>query len=612
MTQQTTREIDIFARPERIRDLPRYRELSRLDAYFRGVQYDGRPDWWSGVDGHGEQVPLRERKPCVIYPLPKAAVNQATRFIAGEGRFPQIKAEPVEVEDALSPEMALSEDEAETLTKLVREILRQVRLKSRVLEMLRRGLSSGTVCAIVGIRRGKFVLDLPDPKDCFPRFKDDDVHGEVEALVWSYCFERTVEDRDGNFVPKTFHFRRDVTADEYVVYEDAPKPEIPGQMISWTRDETRTKKHGLGFCPALWIRNQPETSRDSIDGVSLYEGLLDEFDALNFALSQRHRGIHYLGTPQVYETGVSEDENPAGGSVRGARSPSERTSTTRPPKHADAASDPVTGGPFGVMPKNRRAVAPDRVLSYKSEGVRLGIVETTGAAFDATSKHVADVRSRILEAIDVVLLDPTTVAGKGEISAKALAILFAPLLALVDELREQWWEDCLERLLATMLRTIAVRARKRTAGDDIGSLLLPGVENAAQILDRFWFKHEGGEDWIAPRLTPIWGDYFSPSNEDVKAAVDAADAAKQGGLIRPETATRHVASYFGVDDPAAEAEHGDAATLHGAKKRLNTMAEEPDPPESQKEPGGSTEEGGEKFRGAAKDEGEGEEEDDED
>jgi hypothetical protein len=564
MPDLPTKELDVFARPERLRELPRYRELSRLDAYYRGTQYDGRPDWWTGETGSGETVPLRERRPCVIYPLPRAAVNQATRFTCGEGRFPVLRVEPSEAEDALSPGMVLSDDEAEALTRLLQEIASQVRLKSRALEMLRRGLSAGTTPAILGVRRGRLTLDLPDPRDCFAEFVDGDPTAPVLRLVWAYSYEKTVEDANGNCCVRTFWFRRDVTAEEYVAYHDAPRPELPGMPVEWRRDEERTVRHGLGFCPVVWARNQPETSRDSIDGVSLYEGLEDEFDALNFALSQRHRGIHYFGTPQAYETGVSDDEQPGGPPLRPAKTP----------KTDDAKYPAAQAGPFGVNPKNRgrRPQAPDRIWSYKGDGVRLGILETTGAAFDAATKHVADVRARILEAIDVVLLDPTTVAGKGEISAKALAILFAPLLALVDELREQWWEDCLEKILSMFFRMIAVRFRRGKTGDKIGSLLLPGVERAAPLLERFWFRHESGEEWIPPRIIPQWGDYFSPSNDDVKAAIAAAADAKSERLVTGETATRFVASYMGVDDPAEEAEKADEGSLHAARKKLDEMA----------------------------------------
>lgn len=572
-------EIDLFAYPERICELGRYRALDRLDAYYRGTQYDGRPDWWTGLDASGEQVPLRERKPCVIYPLPKAAVNQATRFTFGEGRFPAIKAEPVEPEDALSPEMALSEDEAEALTKFVSEICRQLRLKSAALGMMRDGLSRGTCCVVLGLRKGKFVLDRPDAKDCHVEFVDGDPRGEVERLVWCYRFDKPVKLKDGSFVTKTFYFRRDITRERFVVYRDAEPPEIPGTPVRWEEDEDASVDHGLGFCPVVWIRNAPGECA-AVDGTSLYRDLEDEFDALNFALSQRHRGVHFFGTPQAYETGVGEDEKPG---IVGR--------TSRPPKE-------VEGDAYakGNREKHRmgpaRMYRPDMIWSFKGPA-QLGILETSGRAFEVATKHVADIRSRILEAIDVVLLDPTTVAGKGEISAKALQILFYPLLALVDELRELWWEDGIERILSMCLRMVAVRARRAAEGEE--RLLLVGVDRVAPILERCFLDTPGGRMWIPPRLTPAWGDYFSPSNSDVKEAVDAADAAKQAGLIKPETASRHVAAYFGVHDVEAEAEDANADALHAAKKRLDEMAEERTAGEREPD---------EKFRGAAKDEAE--------
>ncbi len=582
MLPQDYKDLDLFARPERLSETPRYRVLNALDAYYRGTQYDGRPDWWTGLNASGEQVPLRERRPCVIYPLPKAAVNQATRFTVGEGRFPTIKAEPVEADDALSPEMALSEEEADALTKFVAELLRQLRLKSIALDLMRRGLSSSTAVAIVQIRNGRFSLLLPNAKDCHVEFVDGDPDGEVERLTWCYRYERQVELSDGSIVTRPFFFRRDVTAERFVVYKEALPPELPGQDVRWEIDEEQGVEHGFGCCPVVWTRNMPDDHANP-DGVSLYRDLDEEFDALNFALSQRHRGVHFFGTPQAYETEVGEDEQP--GMV--AR-------TSRPPK--ETANDPYARGNrekhrMGGSPA--RQYRPDQIWSYKGKA-QIGVLETSGKAFEVATKHVADIRARILEAIDVVLLDPTTVAGKGEISAKALQILFYPLLALVDELREGWWERCFERILSMCLRIVATKSA--TMGEQGKRLLLPGVDRVAPILQRHWLETPDGKVWIPPRLTPAWGDYFSPSNADVKAAVDAADSAKQGGLITDETATRYVAPYFGVHDPAKEAEDAESGSAHGARKKLDAMGED----ESNKSETENEDGGGEEFRGAAK------------
>lgn len=583
-SQEEFKDLDPFATPERICELARHRRLDRLDRYFRSAQYEGLPDWWTGVGpGKHEPVPLRERAPCVIYPLPKAAVNQATRFTVGEGRFPSIKVEPAKADDALSPEMALSADEADVLTKLASEIQRQLRLKSVSLDLMRRGLSVGTVVPIVQIRDGKFCVDLAHARDCWPEFVGGDPEGEVERLVWCYRYEREVVLPDGSIVNRTFWFRRDITRTHFVAYFEARTPEIPGMPVQWKIDDERSVEHGFGVCPVLWIRNMP-AEHSSLDGVSLYQDLDEEFDALNFALSQRHRGVHYFGTPQAYETNVGEEEKPG---MTGR--------TSRAPKEVEVDQYAHQMGARGQSQAKARMLRPDSIWSYRGEA-ELGVLETSGKAFEVATKHVADVRARILEAIDVVLLDPTTVAGKGEISAKALAIMFAPLLALVDELRESWWERGFERILSLCLRIVATRGRALTERGQ--RLLLPGIARALPILDRCWLDTPDGRVWIGPRLTPSWGDYFSAGPADVKSAVDAADAAKQAGLIRPETATRYVAPYFGVHDIAAEAEEADGVTPEDAKRKLERMAEEKDAPAAVEETG---DDGAEEIRGAAKD-----------
>jgi hypothetical protein len=194
-----------------------------------------------------------------------------------------------------------------------------------------------------------------------------------------------------------------------------------------------------------------------------------------------------------------------------------------------AANEAIAKGIAPRMSSPARKSAPDRIDSYKSPEVKLGIIETTGAAFDAASKHVLDIRARILEAIDVILLDPTTVAGKGDVSAKALALMYAPLLALVDELRDCWWASGLQPILSMMLRITATMGGK--------GLYVPGAMKAAKILSRFFMKPEGAEApiWCCPKLCPTWGAYFALPKPEPKDAVDIASKAKEAKLITPAT-----------------------------------------------------------------------------
>lgn len=533
---------DYFGAPERIAATRRAQEIARLRHYYKGSQYDGKPDWFTGKGKDGEVVPLRERKPCIVYPMPKAVCNQATRFTFGEGRFPQIAVPETDSDDATT---TVSREEAKLLTTYLGKVIEKARLKSAMRRLLRVGLSQRTAVAVLGVRRGRFTVDMPRPQDCFPQFVDDDPESDVRAMVWCYAFEKEVQ-RGQAIVTETHLFRRDYTETEIVFFRDALV--VPGKAVEWVRDETRTKAHKLGFCPVIWIRNLPAEDCQDIDGLSLYEDLYEEFDALNFSLSQRHRGITYFGSPQAYETGVGEDEQP--GAV--ARTERAAKSTT----DARAAKDPYQK----AAGQAARKTAPDQIWSYRNPDAAPGIIETTGAAFKVASEHVLDVRARILEAIDVVLLDPMTVAGKGELSAKALAMMYAPLLALVDELRDCWWSTGLSPLLSMVLRiTVALGGR---------GILLPKAAAVAKLCKRFLVDFEGVTLWVAPEMIPSWGSYFSPTNTEIGELVTATCKARDGKLIKDATARRNVAPYFGegeTDDDDDDAPDSDRRPRAGGR-----------------------------------------------
>jgi len=170
-------------------------------------------------------------------------------------------------------------------------------------------------------------------------------------------------------------------------------------------------------------------------------------------------------------------------------------------------------------------------------------METTGKAFEVASKHVLDVRSRLLEAMDVVLMDSSEIAGKGELSAKALAMMYAPLLALVDELRDCWWATGLARILSMLLRITAKLGGR--------GILVPNARTVAAICQRFLVETEDEVTkatitlWAPPKMLPSWGAYFSPTNAEIGELVDATVKARDGRLVSDATARRNVAPYFG-------------------------------------------------------------------
>lgn len=542
----------------------RYQRLARLLAYTDSTQYAGRPDWWTGGS---KRVPLRERAPCIIYPLPKNAALEATRFTFGEGRFPKLVVRAEDADTAVGG-FGLSKDEAETLQRGVADLIEQAQLKRGMRTLLLGGLTACTAVALLSVRDGAFCVDYARALDCIPTFKrPGDPTSPVVALTWTYQYaSEEPDERTGEPKSVKRYFRRDITELEVIDYE--ADEVVVGKRPTWR--EANREKHGFSFCPVVWIRNLPSENRGDIDGTSLLDGLFDEFDSLNLALSQRHRGIMFFGVPQPWETGVDEDDGPgAGGRTAGPVGYSAAPAGALAPPGAVGAAGGVCA-PSATSPA--RAVGPDKIWSYESAEVKVGLIETTGKAFEVATAHVDDISARLKQSMGVVLANAADVLGKGDMSAKFLALVYAPLLALVDDLRECWWGAGLQPILQMLLRMVAELDGK--------TLLLRNARGLAAILKGRTMAVEGGSMWLPPPMHPVWGAYFSASGDEVGKDVDAAEKAKDAKLISDKTAVTYVANHFGVEDveeelEAIEEDAETAATSHAdsfgaAVQRLTT------------------------------------------
>ncbi len=522
--------------PHLIQHTPRARQLRRLRAYYEGTQYDGMPDFWTGVAANGETVPMRERAPSVNYRLARNAVNEAVKFTLGEGRFPRIRVEP---EEQSYPGLTLSADEAKRLSLFIGKLCEHALLQPAWSEALAHGLSTGTAVEIVSLREGCFHSETIRAEHCEPKFS---ASGEVESVA--VCYQYTVTEYiGGQLIDRLYHYRRDIDSMRDVTYKPV-LVEGPMQTPEWTVDTS--VKHGFGFCTVNWARNGRRAGCADVDGVSIYDGDEDEIDALNRALSQRDRGINYWGCPQPWETGVSEGAGPAA-TTRTARTPKQEPKTAT--FHAHDA------------PARRSGV--DEVWSYESAETQLGLLETTGAAFDAATKHVNDLRGRLTESMSVVLPDHATIAAKGNVTARLLTLMYAPLLGLVDRIRESWWPGFFCRSLSMRLRMIAQLGQTAT-------ILVPGSSEIAPILARFLVDGR----WLAPPMRPLWGAYFSPSSAETVESVKAAADALAAGLISRRTAAEYVADDFGVQDVDEE-----LASVESEREDM-----EPPEPEADAEP----------------------------
>ena len=320
-----------------------------------------------------------------------------------------------------------------------------------------------------------------------------------------------------------------------------------GRMPSWQPDATQTTAHALGFCPVRWYTfDRTEPTAASFDGKPIHETLLDEIDALNFSLSQRHRGAIYSGDPQLWETGVDAMTNPApmGRAARG---------------QIDVQASGPGGAPIGVFtgqPKGSRGSlrkkGPGVVWRYPDPASKVGMLTLPDGALGAIDDHANDLRKKLSEDLSVVLLDPSEAKSYGVMSGKALAFMFARQVARADSIRSSAGDDLLLASVDMLLRiTLAVHTRSP------GGVRIPGIDKVAPILSGFMADvaaaTEGeptAQEWFGPRLDLQWGRYFTASAEEEAALVAMVAAAYAANLIPLDLAIEKLRDVFDFSSTA--------------------------------------------------------------
>ena len=508
----------------RMGESPRYWRINRLEQWYLGTQYDTRPSFWS------QDVPLRERAPVVQSQFTRSAVQRLATLVFGDRSFPRLKVE------AEGYRTTLTATERDALQALVDEITRALALSKRMREVLTEGLKSGSACVIVGLVEGRPSLQIVPSKWCTPTLRAD---GSVEAL----CVEYKTPGDD----PKHWRLhRREITASEDRTY--APVDVVEGVPPKWG-DYTAIP---VECCPVVWVRNDAEATatRDQIDGHALVEGLEDEVEALDMELSQLYRNALYNGEPQLVQIGV--DGNAA---------------MTAPVGRTGGATEQRFSWFDSVLPGWARAGGGDTAakkapgkLWKLPQGGDAKMVESTGAGAEIIRGAITELRRVLTDASGVVLFDADSLGG-GDLAARTLQLMHAPMLDHADNLRVEYG-DALARIIDMMLRVLAGKLAR-----SMGALLRT-YDAAQPALDRLYgIGPDGARRWIGAPVSLAWGDYFEPSALDRKAAIDTALLANGGRpVLSHRSAVASVAAMFGVHDVDAEVAATEAA--HAASQSI--------------------------------------------
>lgn len=471
----------------------RYQDATKAELYYNGQQYADMPD------PDDSSVPFRSRRPRVILPLAKEAIDAIVRFTWGGHRFPRLRIEPTrgvdeadrkgDVGPRLVPEDALM------LTRFARALEHVAKLPQVFKVGSLKAAIGRSAAVVLGIRGGYPVSHVEPGKHCAPTFHPD-IPGRLSQLEIQYQYPKEIELATGMIKVIPHWYRRTITATDDTVYVEVPV--VPGAQPQWTVDPEKSVKndYGLPYAPVVWLRTMPQDDGD-IDGQPVVDPQLYALiDDVNFTVSQRSRALKHVTDPQTVLTGVDGSDG-------------------------DFLKSP--GMPW-FLPKEGEAK----------------FLELTGTGIQRSTEHVEHLSDAFRAACSYVKANPDTTSG--HLSGVVLEFLHAPMIALAADLRHDFGDAGYCQAVAIYLHMIANLV---SAGQ---SVWIPGVGQAVDIIT----KAQLAGPWMDPPVRLSWAAWFPESEQDKQVRVQTAVAAKQAGAIASDTMVRDIGEVFGVEDAQAE------------------------------------------------------------
>lgn len=452
-------------------------------------------------------VPLRARRPAATYRLARVVVSSFTSMLFGRNRWPAIKV-------AGDPK---TEDFARALVKAAS--LRNVMIRARAI-----GGSVGSVGLSWRFYNGKPYVSVHNGKRILVHSWSDEGELVPEHVSEIYTYSRQVwDERQRRNVTKWFWHRRDWTPVADVVFfeQEFKKDEEP----IWRIDEKQSHFHGHGQCHFVWIRNLPDDDdTGSIDGQPDYAELYESLESIDTLKSVIVRGATLNLDPTLV-----------------------------------LKIDVTTIAAMGGIRKGS-----DNALKVGESG-DAHYMELSGTSISAGTELFTKLRDAILEAAQCVIPDPNQVAGAGT-SAVALKVVYEPMLAKTDILREQYGQG-IERLLEQMISYAQDHMQSRTelvttteTANDIEIEVTEeiDVEPVLNLPPKVVRSKAVGNEQEVIELVPRepgiggdvdldWGDYFSPTPDDKMKATQTLQLAVAVKILSRRTATEELAMVYRRD-----------------------------------------------------------------
>lgn len=276
----------------RDKDYPlRQYEIDCLTRVIDGTLYDGLKYGFQEekIDGIGEYIPLRDRRPSVRYALCKIVVDDSVSLIFSEGHFPCVYAE------------------TESTRKALASIVKDSKINALMIEAATIG-SVGSVAIFMRVLSNRLFFKAYSTQYLTPIWKKD-APDTLEKVVEKYKVKGEVLAEMGYEIDEDdlhvdFWFQRE--------FDDISEiwfiPKKVGSKGSPQKDTKNTTTHRLGFVPIVWAKNLP--GGDDIDGKPTFPGeAIDTQIEIDYQLSQAGRGLKYSSDPTllIKEPGVDND-----------------------------------------------------------------------------------------------------------------------------------------------------------------------------------------------------------------------------------------------------------------------------------------------------------------
>jgi hypothetical protein len=254
--------------------------LDLLDKYYDSEQYDQLMDWQEAVKST-EYVPIRDRKPRIIYNVAKMLVDKVAAKLVGSSTFPKFNIE---------------EDDDDTAFFNV--VQKAVKFRKSMLTPIKHLLISGAVFVRYYLVNGIPKIEYAKSKYCYPQF--DEV-GELEQIEIRYTYEDQ-NDRNANGTPIVKWYKLMLTKDADILFDNP----IYRAGVRPTFEIVSQNQHGLGWVQGEWFVTHSD--KFDYDGYGLFSDILGFIDDLNYSLSQSSQASSYNQEPQLVFNKMDEDE----------------------------------------------------------------------------------------------------------------------------------------------------------------------------------------------------------------------------------------------------------------------------------------------------------------